>query len=147
MGALTDKLLESGTRPKVVTDCVTLVDQEVGSKKGITGVVIKTGYKAFKAIKPTIVKEAVEHLLDDFVKVMDGHFETFSGSGDSSFERFAVARDTRIADDLLGITDAIIAKSDKAALKKIYQGLRKVAERNVAQAVPGIGRLIEKYMR
>jgi hypothetical protein len=147
MGALTDRLLETGTRPKVVTDCVALVDGEVAAKKGVTGMVIKTGYKAFKALKPTIVKEAVEHLLDDFVKVIDGHYGEFAESGGSSFERFAVSRDTRIANDLLGITDAIIDKSDKTALKKIYHGLRKVAERNVAQAVPAIGRLVDKYMR
>ena len=147
MGALTDKLLEAGTRPKVVADCVVLVDGEVAAKKGVTGMIIKTGYKAFKALKPTIVKEAVEHLLDDFVKVIEVHFEEFTGSEGSSFERFAVSRDTRIANDLLGITDAIINKSDKTALKKIYHGLRKVAERNVAQAVPAIGRLVEKYMR
>ena len=50
-------------------------------------------------------------------------------------------------DDLLGVTDAIIARSSKTALKKIYNGLRKIAERNVAQAVPAVGRLIDKYMR
>lgn len=147
MGALKDKLLETDVRPKVVADCVVLVDKEVASKKGISGAIIKTGYKAFKAIKPTIVKEAVEHLLDDFVGVLDGHWAEFAESGGASFETFALARDTRIADDLLGITDAIINKSDKSALKKIYQGLRKVAERNVAQAVPAVARLIEKYMR
>ncbi len=147
MGALKDKMLEPGIRPKVVADCVTLVDQEVASKKGVTGMVIKTGYKAFKALKPTIVKEAIEHLLEDFVGVIDTHHEEYAKSGGSSFESFAVSRDKRIANDLLGITDAIIEQSSKTALKKIYHGLRKVAEKNVIQAVPATGRLVDKYMR
>jgi hypothetical protein len=147
MGALKDKLLVAGVRPKVVADCVVVVDSEVASKKGLGGAVIKTGYKAFKAIRPSIVKEAVEHLLDDFVNVMDVRYAEYQEAGASSFESWAVPRDTQIANDLLGITDAIINKSDKAALKKIYGGLRKIAERNVAQAVPAISRLIDKHMR
>jgi hypothetical protein len=147
MGALKDKLLEPGRRPDVVVDCVQLVDNEVAAKKGVTGMVIKTGYKAFKALKPNIVKEAVDHLLDDFVTVLDKHYDAFKAEGGTSFESYAVPKDSALADDLLGVTDAIMAKSDKAALKKIYNGLRKVAERNVAQAIPATARLIDKYMR
>ena len=147
MGALKDKLLEETKRPEVVNDCVILIDNEVAAKKGVTGMVIKTGYKAFKALRPNIVKEAVEHLLNDFVDVLDKHFDTCQSSGAASFETYAGPRDTAIADDLLGVTDNIMAKSDKAALKKIYNGLRKVAERNVAQAVPAVARLVDKHMR
>jgi hypothetical protein len=147
MGVLKDRLLEKDTRPKVVNDCVVLVDNEVASKKGITGMMVKTGYKAFKALKPTIVKEAVEHLLDDFVAVMDGHYHQFTESGEPTFESWAVPKDQRIANDLLGVTDAIIDRSDKRALQKIYRGLRKIAERNVAQAVPAVSRLVDRYMR
>ena len=147
MGALKEKLLEPGIRPKLISDCVQLVDNEVASKKGIGGMVIKTGYKAFNKLKPNIVKEAVDYLLNDFVGVMDGRYDEYSESKEASFEGWAVPRDIQIANDLLGITDAIIAKSKKVALAKIYHGLRKIAERNVAQAVPAIGRLIDKYMR
>jgi hypothetical protein len=147
MGVLKDRLLEKDTRPKVVNDCVILVDEEVASKKGVTGLMVKTGYKAFKALKPTIVKDAVEHLLDDFVAVMDGHYNQFTESGQPTFESWAVPQDQRIANDLLGVTDAIIDRSDKRALQKIYRGLRKIAERNVAQAVPAVSRLVDRYMR
>ncbi len=146
MGSLKDKLLEPQMRSVVVEDCVKLVDNEVASKSGITGVVIKTGYKAFKALKPTIVKEAVEHLLNDFVNVLDKYFDNFKASGSSSFERWVLPKDAALANDLLKITDDIMARSDKTALKKIYNGLRKIAEKNVTQAVPGIAALVEKHM-
>jgi hypothetical protein len=124
-----------------------LVDNEVATKKGVGGMVIKTGYKAFKALKPNIVKDAVDHLLNDFVGVLDKHFDACQAAGEASFESYAVPKDAKIADDLLGITDGIMAKSDKTALKKIYNGLRKVAEKNVAQAIPAVSRLIDKHMR
>ena len=147
MGALKDKLLEPGKRPDVVADCVQLVDNEVNAKKGVSGMVIKTGYKAFKALRPNIVKEAVDHLLDQFVEKLEKHYDACLAANAASFETYATPRDKEIANDLLGVTDAIIAKSDKSALKKIYGGLRKVAEKNVAQAVPGTARVIDKHMR
>lgn len=147
MGALKDKLLDAAVRPTVVVDCTVLVDNEVAAKSGITGAVIKTGYKAFKALKPNIVKEAVEHLLDDFTAVLDKHYEAFQSSGAASFEAWAKPKDTMLADDLLTVTDDIMARSGKTTLKKIYNGLRKVAQKNVTQAIPATARLIEKHMR
>jgi hypothetical protein len=147
MGALKDKLLETAVRPTVVVDCAALVDNEVAAKSGITGAIIKTGYKAFKAIKPTIVKEAVDHLLNDFVEVLDRYYDRFKDSGSVSFESWVKPKDAELANDLLKVTDNIMDKSDKTTLKKIYGGLRKIAEKNVAQAVPATARLIEKHMR
>ena len=147
MGALKDKLLEPAVRPVVITDCAQLVDSEVASKSGISGAIVKTGYKAFKAVKPTIVKDAVEHLLDDFVSVLDRYYDEFKSAGATSFESWVKPKDTKLADDLLKITDDIMNRSNKTAIKKIYGGLRKIAEKNVAQAVPGISRLVEKHMR
>ena len=122
MGALKDKLLDAAVRPTVVADCAQLVDSEVSAKSGISGAIVKTGYKAFKALKPTIVKDAVDHLLDDFTEVLDGYYEQFKASGGASFESWVKPKDTKLADDLLKVTDNIMAKSDKAALKKIYSG-------------------------
>jgi hypothetical protein len=147
MGALKDKLLDAAVRPVVVGDCAALVDNEVASKSGITGAVIKTGYKAFKALKPNIVKEAVDHLLDDFTAVLDKHYDVFLASGSASFEAWANPKNEMLADDLLKVTDDIMARSGKTALKKIYNGLRKVAKKNVAQAIPATARLVEKHMR
>ncbi len=147
MGALTDKLLEPAVRPTVVLDCAALVDSEVAAKSGITGAIIRTGYKAFKALKPNIVKEAVDYLLNDFVEVLDRYYDKFKVAGSVSFESWVRPKDAELADDLLKVTDSIMNKSEKTALKKIYSGLRKIAEKNVAQAVPAIARLVEKHMR
>jgi len=149
MGIVKETLLKEETRPKVVEDCVRLVDAEVAAKRGVTGFMIKGGYKTFKAIKPRIVRDAVELLLDDFVGIIDGHHEQYLAEhADRSpgFDSWAKRRDERIAEDLLGVTDRMMERSKKTAIKKIYSGLRGAAKRNVAEAVPAVGRLVIKHV-
>lgn len=149
MGIVTEKLLSAANRPNVVVDCVHLVDSEVEAKTGISGMLIKGGYKAFKAVKPAIVREAVDHLLDEFVVVFDKHYEEFRSenpSGSVSFESWAVRRDERLADDMLGITDRKIAKAKMVVIRKIYEGMRKVAQNQVAMAMPAVARLVVKHV-
>lgn len=149
MGILQDTMLEKTRRPQVIKDCAQLVDSEVASKKGVTGIMIKTGYKAFKAIKPTIVETAVDVLLDDFTKVLDSQYETYLAAHpdkSTAFDTWAKQRDGEMADKLLKVTDDLMDRSNKQAIKKIYSGLRKVAQRNVAEAIPAVGKLVIKHV-
>lgn len=149
MGAVKDKLLDTEVRPNVIADCVRVVDGEVASKKGMTGLVIKGGYKAFKALKPGIVEEAVTHLLDDFVAIVDKHYDEYLADEperSAGFDTWVSRRNMRVADDMLGVTDRVMDRTRFTALKKIYQGLRNIAQKNVAEAVPAIGRLVVKYV-
>lgn len=149
MGILIETLLSEANRPGVVVDCALLVDNEVGAKKGMTGMVIKGGYKAFKAIKPSIVENAVNLLLDDFAKILDRHYDQYLESNPDkkmSFSAWASQRNAKMADDLLVVTDDMMDRSNKNALKKIYKGLRKIAQRNVADAIPAVGKLIDKHL-
>jgi hypothetical protein len=145
MGILKDKLSQPEKRPQLVADCVKLIDGEVASKSGVTGLMIKAGYKAFTTIMPRMVENAVDVLLDEFVVVLDRHYDTYLKADPEKktpFDSWAKRRDAVIADDLLKITDDIMNRSNKNAIKKIYSGMRKIAERNVADAVPAIGRLV-----
>ena len=149
MGIVKETLLKEDARPKVVEDCVKLVDAEVAAKKGVTGFMVKGGYKAFKAIKPRIVRDAVEILLDDFTGIIDEHYDEYLGEHEDKavgFDSWAKRRDSRIAEDLLGVTDGMMERSKKTAIKKIYKGLRSTAKRNVAEAVPAVGRLVIKHV-
>jgi len=149
MGVLKDKLSQAERRPQLITDCVKLVDSEVASKSGVTGLMIKSGYKMFTTIMPRMVENAVDVLLDEFLVVLDRHYDAYLKAvpdQKTPFESWAKSRDSLIADDLLKITDDIMNRSNKTAIKKIYAGMRKVAQRNVAEAVPGIGRLVSKHM-
>ena len=147
MGVVKDKLLDDGVRPAVISDCVRLIDQEVASKRGVGGMMIKGGYKAFKKFKPSIVKDAVEALLESFTEVLDDVYEDYlKEDGKTPFDTWASRRKPSIANSLLGITDSIIDSSDKAAIKKMYGGMRKIGQKNVEEAIPGISRLVIKYV-
>jgi hypothetical protein len=149
MGIVKDRILDSQNRPVVIRDCAALVDAEVAAKSGVTGMVIRTGYKAFKAIKPTIVETAVDILLDDFAVKLDGQYQTWLRAHpkkDRPFDAWAKLRDAEIADDLLKVTDALMDRSNKNAIKKIYAGLRGIAKQHVASAVPAVARLVMKHV-
>lgn len=68
---LTEILTQAEQRPAVVRDCVALLDAEVANKRGVSGLAIKAGYKVVKTVKPGLIAEAFNDLLDDFAARLD----------------------------------------------------------------------------
>jgi len=144
MATLTDILLVPGNRPKVVADCVQLINEEVDSKGGLTGLAVKGAYAVVKAIKPGFINESVDHMLDDFVK----RLEPFYAEAQAKNEPVGPllnARAPQVADALLAISDERASRSTNQTLKKAYEKLRPTGKKHVEQAVPRVGRLIQKY--
>ena len=144
MPTLTDMLLAPGTRPKVIADCVQLINEEVDSKGGLTGIAVKASYALVKAVKPGFINEAVDHMLDDFVK----RLEPFWADAQAKNEPVGPlmnARAPQVADALLAISDERAQRSTNPTLKKAYEKLRPTGKKHVEQAVPRIGRLVQKY--
>src|SRR5215212_6156378 len=71
MPTLSEILLVPGNRPKVIADCGQLITEEVDSKGGLTGLAVKGAFAIVKAVKPGFVAEAVDHMLDDFVRRLE----------------------------------------------------------------------------
>ncbi|HVR03427.1 MAG TPA: hypothetical protein VMT47_14915 [Polyangia bacterium] len=144
MPTLTDMLLVPGNRPKVIADCVQLINEEVDAKGGLTGLAVKGAYALVKAVKPGFVTEAVDHMLDDFVK----RLEPFWADAQTKNEPIGPlmnARAPQVADALLAISDERAARSTNPTLKKAYEKLRPTGKKHVEQAVPRVGRLVQKY--
>ena len=143
MPALPELLNDAAKKPAVISDCLTLIDQEVGDKGGFSGLAIKAGYAAVKGIKPGIIKEAVENLLPQFAVALDPLYQEAKTKAAPVSSHFS-SNAQRVADALLGITDA---KAQRASglLKKTYDSLRPKAKENVVAAVPRLGRLVEKH--
>ena len=144
MPTLTEMLLAPGSRPKVIADCVQLINEEVDSKGGLTGLAVKGAYALVKAIKPGFINEAVDHMLDDFVK----RLEPFWADAQAKNEPIGPllnGRAPEVADALLAISDERAARSTNPTLKKAYEKLRPTGKKHVEQAVPRVGRLIQKY--
>jgi hypothetical protein len=144
MSTLIETLLIPGTRQKVVTDCVRLIEEEVDSKGGLSGLAIKGAFMVVKAVKPGFITESVDHMLDDFVR----RLEPFSAEAQQKNEPigpFMSARGGEVADALLAISDERAARAKNQTAKKAYEKLRPTGKKHVEAAVPRIGRLIAKY--
>ncbi len=145
MPTLLESMAQSGKRKAVIDDCVTMIDEEVASKGGLSGLAVKAGYKVVKGFKPGFVPEAVDGLLDDFCNNLQGIADDATGQG-KPISTFFVANRARVADALLAITDGRAARSRHAVVKSAYERLRPTAKKNVEEAVPRVGTLIEKHM-
>ena len=132
--SLADALSDEKKKPLIVKDCCELIDSEVKDKSGISGLVIKAGYGTVKGIKPGFVEKAVDDLLPDFAKALDPIYADAKSQNKNVSEFFA-SNAGRVADALLAITDA----------KAAYEKLRGSAKKNVEQAAPRLGKLLEKH--
>jgi hypothetical protein len=144
MPTLTEILTVPGTRPKVVADCVTLVQEEVDAKGGLSGLAIKAAYAVVKAVKPGFISEALDHMLDDFATKL----EPFWADAQAKNEPIGALMNGRageVADALLSISDARAARAKNQGAKKAYEKLRPTGKKHVETAVPRLGRLIAKY--
>ena len=144
MATLLEALTDEAKKSDVVKDCCALIDAEVKEKGGISGLAIKAGYGAVKGIKPGFVEHTVEDLLPAFAKALDPIY-TDAKSQNKAVSDFFNSNSSRVADALLSITDERAARARSAVAKSAYDKLRGSAKKNVEQAVPRLGRLIEKY--
>lgn len=147
MSTLKDILCSPENRPKVVKDAAKLVDDEVKDKGGLSGVAIKAGYKTVKAIKPSIITDAVDGLLDRFVERLEPFHQEWEGAGKTgTFESYLMGRKTEVANALLSVTDDRAKKVDNRTIKKAYEKLRPQGEKNVIEAMPRFSRMIGSYV-
>jgi uncharacterized protein DUF6918 len=143
-------LLDSDTRGYVVDDLATLVDDEVKDKSGLSGGMIKAGYAAVKKIKPGIIWGAINTLLDDFVEALEPYWTAYcaSPSGQTptaDFGAYLAAHPQPVSEALLGVTDRRAQSSSRQAVTSVYSKLRPKAQENVIEALPRLGRVVEKH--
>ncbi|RME28607.1 MAG: hypothetical protein D6806_02610 [Deltaproteobacteria bacterium] len=147
MGLLRDALRVDDRRTEIVDDCCRLLDNQVASKKGLSGMAVKGGYKVLKALKPGAVREAVDGLLDDFIEAMETFHDEWKKKGDGSFGQYLNKEKDRVAESLVCVTDERAKKTRHQNLRKIYDKLRPSAVAHVQAAVPELAELIDKYLQ
>lgn len=146
---LTARLLsDASKRPVILADCVKLIDDEVSSKSGLSGLAIKAAYKVVCAVKPGIIRESMDALLDDFVARLEPFYVDHrkDGAAPDAFTETLKRRPGEVADALLGITDDRAKKAKNATLKSAYEKLRPQARKHVEEAVPRVGRTLSPHL-
>lgn len=134
------------TRGEVVGECTSLVDREVKAKSGMSGIAIKGAYGTVKKIKPGFVNSAVDGLLDGWLEKLEPYYAEWRGKGAGSFADHVSARSEDVAEALLEVTDERAETSKHRTAAKLYKKLRPSAKRNVVEAVPNLGVLIERHL-
>ncbi len=142
--SLAEILQDEAKRASIIEDCCRLIDSEVAAKGGISGMAIKAGYKVVQGVKPGFVRAVVGDLLPEFAAALDPLRQEAVDDGQSVAAFFRSNAD-RVADSLLGITDAKARQSNNNAVKGMYEKLRGSAKNHVVSAVPGLGQIAAKY--
>jgi hypothetical protein len=107
---------------------------------------IKLAFKAVKALKPGMIRESVDYLLDDFVEKMEPFYAEHQNQGAAGgIEKLVTSKAGPIADALLTITDARAARSKNKVIKGAYEKLRPEGKRQVEAAMPRVGRMLAKH--
>lgn len=147
MKELKDLAANPQKREEINNDCVQLVNSEVKSKRGVSGIAIKAGFGVVKAIKPRMMEDAVEGLLDEFMDNLQVYYKSYQEEGEQgSLESYLGARGQEVAECLLSITDRRASGSTNRTLVKAYNKLRGKAKEHVSAAAPGIGRVLDKHV-
>lgn len=143
---LQDILLTEQKRPIVVTDAQQLLDEEVSSKKGASGLAVRGAYSAVKAIKSGMITETINKLLDDFAVQLQPFYDEYQANpGGQTLSEFLTERGDAVSDALLAITDKRAENTSRTSVKKAYEKIRPNGKKNVEEAIPRLGALIEKH--
>jgi hypothetical protein len=142
---LQEILLAPDTRPKVIADCCTLIDQEVSDKSGISGTAVKLAYKTVNAFLPGHIRHMVESLLPQIADKLEPYWADFSISGGSGFGDYLAKCGEEVSEALLSVADARAAASGRPTVVKAYSAVRGSAGRHVEAALPHVGDLVIKY--
>jgi len=131
-------------RQQAIDDACRVLDEEVADKSGLGGIAVKAAYAVVKGIKPGFIRQAVDHLLDEFLDALspfaDEGTEKKVNPGSLLLENRA-----RMANALLAVTDRRAHKTESGVVRKSYDKLRPSAQKHVEAAAPRLAKLLDKY--
>ncbi|MDH3624335.1 MAG: hypothetical protein OES69_04175 [Myxococcales bacterium] len=141
---LNDVLNDDATRTSIVEEVCQLVEDEVTKQRGLSGVAVKAGYKVVQSVRPGFVRNVVQSLLPEFAAALEPIRKKAVAQGKSVSDYFDTHSE-EVAEALLAVTDGRASSSQHGAVKRAYSKLRGSARKNVESAVPGLGRIVDRY--
>ncbi|HWA71192.1 MAG TPA: hypothetical protein VG937_02605 [Polyangiaceae bacterium] len=144
MASLSEQLGSGDKRNQVVQDALTVLDQEVADKGGLTGMAIKGAYKVVQSVRPGFVKQVVESLLDDFLTALDPIYQEACAKRVPA-GAYLKTNSGRVADALLKVTDDKAARANSGGVRSAYEKLRPMAKKQVEAAAPRLASLLERH--
>lgn len=132
-------LRDSTLRPRLLDACVAALEAEVR----VSGLAMRSAYRVFRGVRPGGARGAFDRLLPSFAPVLEHHWAAASGGDPRAY--FEQHRDG-VADALLSVTDARVARAGNATLSNLYGSLRGRARRHVVAGVPRIADILDSVL-
>ncbi|MEH1782882.1 DUF6918 family protein [Nostoc sp.] len=142
---LSDGLLNPTKKAMVIEDCCNMIEGQLASKSGMSGIALKTAFAALKGIKPGYIPYVVEQILPQCFTALDPIWGEGVEKGDP-IEYLSVNR-SDTADALLGVTDARVKNAKRPIVRGTYEKLRGSAKKHVEEAVPDLAKVINNYTK
>lgn len=140
---LRDQVQDEETQASIAADCAQLMDKQVAAKKGMSGLAIKTAYKALKGIGPGYIPRALKSLVPQALDALDPMWAAGLQSGDPVGHLSQNSAET--ADVLLGVTDHKLSVAKNKIVIATYKKVRKSVKGDVEAAVPGLAEILGNY--
>ncbi|MBN3949888.1 MAG: hypothetical protein HWQ38_26840 [Nostoc sp. NMS7] len=140
---LSDGLLNPTKKAMVIDDCCKMIEGQLASKSGMSGLALKTAFAALKGVKPGYISDVVEQILPQCFTALDPVWNEGVEKGDP-IEHLSTNR-SYTADALLSVTDARVKKTKRQIVRGTYEKLRGSAKKHVEEAVPDLAKLISNY--
>jgi hypothetical protein len=131
------------TQIKIAEECAQLMDEQVATKTGISGLAIKAAYKALKGLGPGYISRAIQGLLPQALRAVEPMWEEGVQAGDPVAHLSQNREQT--AEILLGVTDAKISNAQNKIVIAAYKQVRKFVKGDIEEAVPGLAKIISHH--
>ncbi|MEH2232490.1 MAG: hypothetical protein V7K71_23150 [Nostoc sp.] len=142
---LSDGLLNPTKKAMVIDDCCNMIEGQLASKSGMSGIALKTAFAALKGVKPGYIPYVVEQILPQCFTALDPIWSQGVEKGDPV--EYLSANRSNTADALLGVTDARVKNSNRQIVRGTYEKLRGSAKKHVEEAVPDLAKVINNYTK
>lgn len=140
---LGEALKDQARMNALIADCEVFLDSEVRSKRGLSGMAVKGGFKAIKKVRPDIIPAALRMLLPEFITELESFYAEGKDKGD--IRGHITANASAVAEGLLRVTDRKAQGAENRVLIKAYKALRPSAKEHVLAGIPGLARIVEKH--
>lgn len=142
--SLTEQMAPPQKRNALIDDALSVLDEEVNDKSGLSGVAVKTAFKLIKGVQPGFLRKVVEKLLDDFLEKTDPLYQSAVSAGLPPGAH-VVKEKAALSAALLSVTDGRAERAESDLVRKTYAKLRPTAQKHVEAAAPRIAKLLDRH--
>lgn len=134
---------EPSVKASIVADCAQLIETQVNTKGGISGLALKAAYTVVKGLNAHYIPGAIGRLLPPLFEALNALWEEGTQAGDPV--GYLVQHRSRTANTILSITDSRV-RNAPAVVKSTYGKMRASIQGDVEEAIPELAQILGKHL-